>query len=371
MKDITLVLLAAGDSTRFKAPFKKQWIRIGEIPLWQYVAKDLSQKCDFSDIIIVANEKEISYMKKIERNFKYAKGGKLRQNSLANALKNVKSEFVFVSDTARAEISKDLIGRLINECEKFDCVSPFLGVVDTAYLGRNQIDRNDLKLIQTPQISRANLLKKALESNEIFTDDSAAVAFAGGKLGFVEGDEKARKITFTSDLAHFDFTPASGTIFTGNGFDVHVFAKGEFITLGGIKIPCEYSLVGHSDADAAIHALMDAILGACGLGDIGELFPDTDDSFKGIDSKILLQKVVNFVHLLGFKIINADITIIAQKPKISPYKEKMCEILSEILQTSRVNVKASTTEKLGFVGRVEGVAAIASANLGYFDWRKF
>ena len=370
MGKISLVLLAAGSSTRFECPTKKQWLRIGDDPLWLYVAKNLQKKADFEKIIIVASNDDLDYMRKFSDEFEFVLGGDLRQISLKNALEKVSSEFVLVSDVARANISSNLINLLLENIGKFDCVSPYLGVNDTAYLGENEIKRDEIKLIQTPQLSRTALLKKALQKDEVFTDDSLAVKSVGGSLGFIKGEISAKKITQISDLANFDFPPVSKDIFCGNGFDVHALDKGEFITLCGVKIPCEFSLIAHSDGDVAIHALIDALCGASGIGDIGELFPDTDNAYKGIDSKILLQKVTQKLNSYGFELVNADITIIAQNPKLSPYKEQMRKTLCEILKTNKINVKATTTEKLGFTGRSEGIAVIATANLKYFDWKK-
>ena len=370
MAEISLVLLAAGNSTRFKSTTKKQWLRVGDDPLWLYVAKDLQKKANFKKIIIVANEADLEYMKKFSDEFEFVIGGDLRQISLKNALEKVESEFVLVSDVARANISQNLINSLIINVGKFDCVSPYLSVNDTAYLGEDDINRDEIKLIQTPQLSRTNLLKKALQSDEIFTDDSLAIKSVGGSLGFIKGESSAKKITHIWDLANFDFPPVSTDIFCGNGFDVHALENGEFITLCGVKIPCEFSLIAHSDGDVAIHALIDAMCGAARIGDIGELFPDTDDAYKGIDSKILLQKVTGRINSYGFELVNADITIMAQKPKLSPYKEQMRKTLCEILGTKKINVKATTTEKLGFVGRSEGIAVMASVNLKYFNWKK-
>lgn len=147
----------------------------------------------------------------------------------------------------------------------------------------------------------------------------------------------------------------------GQGFDVHKFGPGEFITLGGVQIPYHQGFVAHSDGDVLIHALCDALLGACGLGDIGHHFPDTDPTFAGVDSRILLRRVMAEVKQKGYQLTNADMTIIAQAPKMLPHLPAMLEKLAEDLNTSvdRLNIKASTTEKLGFVGRNEGISALA------------
>lgn len=409
MKDISLILLAAGDSSRFELPVKKQWLRVGELPLWQYVAQSIARAHPFKKIIIAVNEEDVSYCERLyacslasargesaecgtseykfqskqgeiecnayERGsanlkFHFAPGGANRQSSLKNALRLVESELVLVSDVARAQISPELISSLIRNLGGADCISPYLGVNDTTYLGERIVKREELRLIQTPQLSRTALLKKALEGSEIFTDDSAAVGSAGGRLEFIKGEAGALKITRASDLAALNLKPCSRDIFCGTGYDVHAIEKGAGIVLGGVKIPCEFALIAHSDGDVAIHALIDAICGAAMLGDIGELFPDSDAQFKGADSKELLRKVMRRVRGYGYELVNADITIIAQRPKISTYKAQMQEVLSEILNCARVNVKATTTEGLGFTGRSEGIAAQTAVNLKFYDWQK-
>ena len=409
MKDISLILLAAGDSSRFGLSVKKQWLRVGELPLWQYVAQSIARAHPFKKIVIAVNEEDVSYCERLyacssasargksaecgtseykfqseqdevgcnayERSsanlkFHFAPGGANRQSSLKNALRLVESELVLVSDVARAQISPGLISSLIRNLGGADCISPYLSVNDTTYLGEAVVKREELRLIQTPQLSRTALLKKALEGNEIFTDDSAAVGSAGGRLEFIKGEAGALKITRASDLAALNLKPCSRDIFCGTGYDVHALEKGAGIVLGGVQIPCEFALIAHSDGDVAIHALIDAICGAAMLGDIGELFPDSDAKFKGADSKELLRKVMRRVRGYGYELVNADITIIAQRPKIGAYKAQMQEVLSEILNCARVNVKATTTERLGFTGRSEGIAAQAAVSLKFYDWQK-
>ena len=409
MKDISLILLAAGDSSRFELSVKKQWLRVGELPLWQYVAQSIARAHPFKKIVIAVNEEDVSYCERLyacslasargesaergtseykfqrklsriecgadERDstnlkFHFVPGGANRQSSLKNALQLVESELVLVSDVARAQISPELISSLIRNLGSADCISPYLGVNDTTYLGERIVEREELRLIQTPQLSRTALLKKALEGSEIFTDDSAAIGSAGGRLEFIKGEAGALKITRASDLAALNLKPCSRDIFCGTGFDVHALEKGAGIVLGGVQIPCEFALIAHSDGDVAIHALIDAICGAAMLGDIGELFPDSNAKFKGADSKELLRKVMRRVRGYGYELVNADITIIAQRPKIGAYKAQMQEVLSEILNCARVNVKATTTEGLGFTGRSEGIAAQAAVSLKFYDWQK-
>lgn len=370
MPDITLVMLGAGSATRMQMPVKKQWLRIADDPLWLYATKNLSSFYTFKEIIIVSNECE--YSCRFAPEYKFVKGGETRQDSLKNALKEVQTEFVLVSDIARPVISKDTFDKIINSSHLADCIVPVLNVVDTAYFEDTLINREHLKLIQTPQLSKTSILKQALLTDTIYTDDSSAIKAVGGSVWHILGDEKAKKITTKQDLANINLKAPACDYFVGTGFDVHKFEKGYPLYICGEKLEYELGLKAHSDGDVALHALTDAILGAAGLGDIGEHFADTDPKFKGISSSILLDEAYKLTQSVGFELVNADITIMAEAPKISKFKRKMENNIASILKVkpSRINVKATTTEKLGFVGRGEGISVIASVNLKYYDWKK-
>lgn len=371
MSDLTLVLLAAGNSTRFKVPVKKQWLRIGHDPLWLYVTNRIKAFLPNSNIILAVHADEIPFIASM-CDFTVVAGGETRQQSLKNALREVKTPYVMVSDIARACIDPDLVSRLIAAKESADTIVPALNVHDTVVYDGSTIDRNLVKRIQTPQLSRTDILRRALDTDIEFTDESSAIVAIGGTRHCILGDELAAKITHASDITALEcLTPPSPIVFTGNGFDVHPFEEGKPMVLGGVEIESTFGFNAHSDGDVAIHALIDALLGAACLGDIGMLFPDTDKIYKNIDSKELLRLCVLKLHQFGFVIVHADITIIAQAPKIAPYKDPMKRILASLLQipTARVNVKATTTEHLGFIGRKEGVGVIATASVHYFDWK--
>jgi 2-C-methyl-D-erythritol 4-phosphate cytidylyltransferase/2-C-methyl-D-erythritol 2,4-cyclodiphosphate synthase len=370
LSDITLILLAAGSSSRFELETKKQWLRIDHKPLWQFVADSFKNTNLFKKIIITSTIDEIEYMK-LYSTYEIVEGGNTRQQSLKNALKEVDTQNVLVSDIARACISKKFLTEIISKVGLADCIVPYLKVTDTIVYKNETIDRDEVKKIQTPQLSNTLALKNALETNEEFTDESSAIVANGGKRAFILGEVNAHKITYTKDLNQINCLKApSKDILSGTGFDVHAFDEDGEMFLGGVKIDSDYGFKAHSDGDVAIHALIDSILGAAGLGDIGMMFPDNDDSYKGIDSKELLKRVVKKVYNFGFEIINVDITIAAQTPRVGEYKLQMRRTLAEILNcdSARVNIKATTTEKLGFIGRSEGVGVIANANLKYFDW---
>lgn len=368
--DITLVMLGAGSGTRMQMPVKKQWLRIDDDPLWLWATKNLSSFYTFKDIIVVSSDCE--YSKKFAPHYKFINGGETRQESLKNALSAVNSEFVLVSDIARPLISNELFSKIIANAKNADCIVPVLNVADTAYLGETAINREHLKLIQTPQLSRTQMLKKALETSEIYTDDSSAIKAIGGSVWQILGDERARKITTKADLAKLNLIPPATQNFVGTGFDVHEFATGYPLWLCGEKLEYEKGLKAHSDGDVALHALIDAMFGASGLGDIGEHFSDKDEKFKGISSALLLKQSYEMAQSVGFELVNADITIMAEAPKISKFKAKMEQNIAEILgvMPCKINVKATTTEKLGFVGRKEGIAVMACVNLKYFNWDK-
>ena len=374
MADTTLILLAAGSSSRFEHNVKKQWLRIGHTPLWQFVAQNFAKTGFFSKIIITASATDIEFMKLYSSEFLFVEGGATRQLSLKNALNFVESEYVLVSDIARACIETNFLQTILSHKEKAPSIVPYLNVTDTIVYQNQTINRDDVKRVQTPQLSHTQTLKEALQTSQEFTDESSAIVALGKERYFVLGDEAAHKITYVHDLNKIPcLTPPSNDTLSGNGFDVHPFEPNKPMYLGGVHIEdVEYGFAAHSDGDVAIHALIDALLGAAGFGDIGMLFPDNDNTYKNIDSKKLLSDVVTKLHNYGFEIINVDVTIAAQKPRLANYKLKMRTTLAEILEIdqARCNIKATTTEKLGFVGRSEGVAVWANANLKYFDWTK-
>jgi len=214
------------------------------------------------------------------------------------------------------------------------------------YWRQNQtIDREKILRIQTPQLSKTNALIQALQSDTQYTDESSAIVANKGSRIFVDGDDKALKVTTVEDLKKLQCLKAPQNVtLIGNGFDVHQFDTSGTMYLGGVKIDHNVGFLAHSDGDVALHALIDALLGAAGLGDIGMLFPDNDSKYKGIDSKILLAQSVAKLHRYGF-------------------------VINKQISSSKINVKATTTEYLGFIGRKEGVGVLASASLSYLNWK--
>lgn len=370
MKNLALVVLASGDSTRFNLPVSKLFIRLNTTPLWAYLAKNLESFYDFDEKVVVC--KNPDFFMKFATSFEYVRGGDTRAESLLNALKGIKSEFVLICDGARPLISKECVLALIakQETSKADCISPILRVSDSLIYEDEFLNREKLGLIYTPQLSRTKLLKKALEKSLDFTDDSAAVASVGGRLDFIKADENARKITFESDLLKLPLPPLKQEFFTGCGFDVHAFGAKRPLILGGVVVDAKKGLVAHSDGDVLVHALIDALFGAAGLGDIGDHFPDSDSEYKNVSSMKLLKICYEKVLKYGFVLVNADICVLMQSPKLGGYKKEIALHLSKALNNTNINIKASTTEKLGFVGRDEGVAVMANVSLKYFEWMK-
>ena len=372
MSNTTLILLGAGSSTRFGTNVKKQWLYTGETPLWLHVAEHFEKGADFDDIILVSSKEEIAAMKNFA-DYTYVQGGNSRQASLCNALENISTKHVLVSDIARCCVPIDMIQRILDAKEKASCIVPVLPVTDTLYLDNQPIDREKVKIIQTPQLSVTKLLKQALETNTIFTDDSSAIASLGEKVHFVEGSSHAHKLTTIADLQKLScLKESSAKTLTGFGIDIHPFQDDKEMFLCGVKIDVGYGFKAHSDGDVAIHALIDALLGAAGMGDIGELYPDTEDTYAGVDSKVLLSDTVKRINAYGFSIGNVDLTIMAESPKLLPYKEAMKTTLASLLGIRKnfVNIKATTAEKLGFIGRKEGVTVHAVANLTYTNWKQ-
>jgi 2-C-methyl-D-erythritol 4-phosphate cytidylyltransferase/2-C-methyl-D-erythritol 2,4-cyclodiphosphate synthase len=370
MNRTSLILLAAGSSTRFALPVRKQWLYQGEIPLWFHVARAFEAVGNFREIIITGHPDELGYMRQFA-DYTFVPGGASRQASLLNALDAVQSEWVLVSDIARCCLDREMLQRVLSHCGEADCIAPALPAIDTVYEEDRPVDREKIRLIQTPQLSRSALLREALSRGQEFTDESSAVHAAGGRVLLVEGSAKARKLTYPQDLKHLEcLIPPAAQTFTGFGMDIHAFEPGKAMVLGGVPIDAPMGFKAHSDGDVAIHALIDALLGAAGMGDIGEHFPDTDPRWAGADSTRLLQAVLERIRGCGLIPLHADLTLIAQVPRLGPYKEPIRRKLARMLglMPARVNVKATTAEKMGFIGREEGVAVQATATLGIYDW---
>jgi 2-C-methyl-D-erythritol 4-phosphate cytidylyltransferase/2-C-methyl-D-erythritol 2,4-cyclodiphosphate synthase len=300
-------------------------------------------------------------------------GGGTRQQSVRAALDAIAdAERVLIHDAARPDLPLAVIERLLTALADHPGAIPVLAVVDSLAVASGSLmsgsaDRAQLRRVQTPQAFRYPAIRAAHAAWSGAPDagDDAQVAQAAGlAVALVDGDERLRKLTFAGD---FD-TGASmigGMVRIGTGFDVHRLAEGEELWLCGLRIPHDKGLAGHSDADVALHAVVDAILGACAQGDIGQHFPPSDPQWRGAPSAKFVSHAVTLAAQAGFRVGNVDVTLICEAPRIGPHREAMRAKLAELLDVdlSQVSVKATTTERLGFTGRGEGIAAQASATL--------
>ena len=309
-------------------------------------------------------------------------GGATRQASGLAGLEAIAARAptsVLIHDAARPFVAPDIIDRVLAALETADGAIPALAVADTLKRAGSDrriagtVDRAGLWRAQTPQAFRFSPVlaahrRAAAAGCTDFTDDAALAEWAGLAVAVVEGREENRKITTPEDLAMADRAfagPALPDVRTGTGFDVHRFAAGDHVWLCGVRIPHSHRLDGHSDADVALHALTDALLGAIGAGDIGQHFPPSDMRWKGAASHIFLADAAAKVGALGGRISNVDVTILCEAPRVGPHREAMRQAVAGILaiDRSRVGVKATTTEGLGFTGRREGIAAMATATV--------
>lgn len=379
MQTLCLVLMAAGSSTRFNQTLppnkqvKKQWLRIHDTPLWQKVLLNLKKIYPFDEIIIGANCSEVTYMQKFCTDEIVVAGGESRAQTLRNILKQVKSDFVFVTDVARCNLDLEVCKNLLESYKDYDCTAPYLDCVDTILDKEYPLNRSDIKLIQTPQISNTKKLRDVLNKKD-YTDESTAMLDNKYKVCFLQGSYKMQKLTTPKDLFLLDsLPPASNHTFFGSGIDIHQFEQNKPMKLGGLEITKNFGFKAHSDGDVLLHAIIDALLGAVGGGDIGEWFPDTSDEFKNADSTALLEKIRSFITSVGYEILHLDISILAQIPKINPHKEALAQNLSKLLYLPKnhINIKATTAEKMGFIGREEGICVIANATLKFLDWKEF
>ncbi|MCJ8520563.1 2-C-methyl-D-erythritol 4-phosphate cytidylyltransferase/2-C-methyl-D-erythritol 2,4-cyclodiphosphate synthase [Pseudorhizobium tarimense] len=313
-----------------------------------------------------------------------ALGGSTRQQSVLSglrALSQTDATHVMIHDGARPFVDQALMERIASQLSAGrNAVLPALPVTDTLKRGshgqvQETVSRQDLYAAQTPQSFRlATILeaheKAAASGRHDFTDDCSIAEWAGIAVALVEGSPDNVKLTVKRDLimANQKLSAAAlPDVRTGNGYDVHQLEPGDGVTLCGVFIAHDQKLKGHSDADVALHALTDALLATCGAGDIGDHFPPSDPQWKGAPSKIFLARAAEIVRSHGGTIMNADVSLIAEAPKVGPHRQEMRERMAEILGISldRCSVKATTNETIGFVGRREGIAAIATATVGY------
>ena len=304
-------------------------------------------------------------------------GGERRQDSVRLGLESLevlKPDVVLIHDGARPMIDAGTINRVLEALEQHKGAIPALPVADTLKRGQDDIitetiSRAGLWRAQTPQgFVYDNILAahRAAAAGPELTDDAMVLEQSGHRVALVLGTEENLKITTLADLVRvLPSSQGPGDFRTGNGFDVHAFEDGDGVWLCGVKVPHSHKLKGHSDADVAMHALTDAILGAISAGDIGHHFPPTDNRWKGVASHVFLRHAVQLVQGLGGRLTHVDVTIICERPKVGPYRPKMQTELSAILgiNPSRISVKATTTEELGFTGRREGIAAQATATV--------
>ena len=325
--------------------------------------------------IIVVGEPEAVDLARQDTRLMWAPPGETRTASVRNGLAALQAPDdtkLLIHDAARPGLTGDMIAALLDALDGADAAAPALPVADALKRSANNrlesVSRDSLYRVQTPQAFRLGLIRQALAAaGDDLVDDLAAVESLGAQVTLVPGDPRLHKITFPED---FDLvsrlnTPAIAIPRVGKGFDVHGFEPGDHVTLCGVRIAHVAKLEGHSDADAAWHALTDAILGAMALGDIGDHFPPSDPQWRGADSGLFLKAAQDLALARGYRIANCDITLISEAPKIKPHREAMRTSTARLLglPLDAVSVKATTTEGLGFTGRREGIAAEAIAVL--------
>jgi 2-C-methyl-D-erythritol 4-phosphate cytidylyltransferase/2-C-methyl-D-erythritol 2,4-cyclodiphosphate synthase len=384
---VAAVLVAAGRGERASVGGPKQYRQIGGKAIIRHTIERFAAHPAVRRILVVIHaDDEDLFRQALEPQVAlvdFVIGGATRQDSVRlglEALEAATPDLVLIHDAVRPFVDDALLDRVIGAVSSTQGSIPALHLVETIKRAKNDgtiaetVDRRQLFGAQTPQgfpypaILAAH--RKAAEAGRSdFTDDAAIAEWVGLPVKLVEGSPDNVKITWPRDIQMADQRVSGGfpDVRTGNGYDVHAFEPGDHVTLCGVAIPHDRTLSGHSDADVALHALTDALLATCGAGDIGTHFPPSDPQWRGAASRIFVEHAVAIVRARGGRIANADITMICEAPKIGPHREAMTEALTAMLGISsdRVSVKATTNERLGFIGRQEGIAAIATATVVY------
>jgi 2-C-methyl-D-erythritol 4-phosphate cytidylyltransferase/2-C-methyl-D-erythritol 2,4-cyclodiphosphate synthase len=372
------LVVAAGSGTRAGGGLPKQYRRLAGKPLLVHAFERL-ERAGIGEIhVVIAEGQEALYREALCGRAvpSPVRGGRERQDSVRNGLEAIAAGggagAVLIHDAARPFLPASVVARLRDGLAGADGAVPVLPVVDTlaragGSLG-DPVDRDGLVRVQTPQAFRFEAILAAHRkwSGGLATDDAQVARAAGLRVAAVAGDEALGKLTHEEDFARAELRlAASLTSRTGLGFDVHAFAAGEQLWLGGIRIPNERGLKGHSDADVLLHAVTDALLGAIGAGDIGDHFPPGDPQWRGAASSLFVEHARSLIEARGGRIDHVDVTLICEAPRIGPHRQAMRASVAALLRLppERVSIKATTTERLGFTGRGEGMAAQAVATI--------
>jgi 2-C-methyl-D-erythritol 4-phosphate cytidylyltransferase/2-C-methyl-D-erythritol 2,4-cyclodiphosphate synthase len=388
MKTVAIIP-AGGMGKRLKSRVAKQYLELNQLPILVNTLQVFQKAKTIDEVILVLPSGDMVSARKVlidqyglNKVTKIVAGGKERQDSVRNGLAavNNKCDLILVHDAVRPFVTEKMIREVVAAAKVAGAASVGVKAKDTIKeTGKDKvvtitIPRNNLWITQTPQAFKLQTLKKAYKKayDEKFygTDDASLVERMGIKVKMVAGSYDNIKITTPEDLemARALIRNKSGgkmKIRIGCGYDSHRFVAGRKLILGGVKIPFNLGLDGHSDADALIHAVCDALLGAAGSGDIGRHFPDSDPQYKDISSKVILGRVRKIIADKDFIINNIDATIIMEKPKVTSFVDKMIANIAKVLKipAADINIKAKTNEQMGFIGRGEGVAAMAVATL--------
>lgn len=370
---IAAIVVAAGRGTRAGGDEPKQWrLLAGKSVL----SLSVGAFARFGRIVVVLHPDDMARgLAAFAGSVTLVAGGESRAESVRAALEVLEGSGVtkvLIHDGARPFVPDAVIDRVIEALRDSDAAAPGLAVTDALWLGeggkvRERRSRDALWRAQTPQGFRLGPILAAHRAHGGGSADDVEVALAAGmSVAIVEGDEANYKITYPADFERAIRTLENSVdVRAGNGFDVHAFAEGNHVVLCGVRIPHSHGLLGHSDADVGMHALTDALYGALAEGDIGRHFPPSDAQWKGAASEIFLAHAGGLVRDRGYRIGNGDVTLICEMPKIGPHAARMQAELSRILllDPGRISVKATTSERLGFTGRSEGIAAIATVTL--------
>jgi len=369
MNNYQAILLMAGSGQRFNDSQNKTLIKVANDYLFNHSLKVFIKDTKCEKIYLVVNNNDLEEVKKIIENEKVEViiGGLTRLESVKNALKHVTNQ-VLIHDAARPILNQEDIDLMLNELEKYDAVTYYEKCIDTYRINENNkiknIDRNKMYKIVTPQGYKQNTFNEILTSIESpeFTDEISILLNYDYNISHLEALHSMPKLTYKQDLDYINFLLEKDKQYLiGHSFDFHPFVDGEGINLGGVFIPFTKRLKGWSDGDALIHAVAESIIGALALGDIGKLYPDNDPKYKGICSKYFLEDVRKILDEKSYEIVNLDTIVYLEKPNLKNYKLDMAKEMASLLGINhyQVNVKATTTEQKGLVGKGEGIGAEA------------